>query len=70
MIFIAVAPPLILLLWWWAPETKGRTLEEIGGLFGDHVAADRERGIAKSTEMEAEKASVTHLGTRISDDGL
>lgn len=50
MIFIAVAPPLILLLWRWAPETKGKTLEEIGGLFGDHVAVERGEVNTKSLE--------------------
>ncbi|RFU33289.1 hypothetical protein B7463_g3053, partial [Scytalidium lignicola] len=70
MIFIAIAPPLILLLWWWAPETKGKTLEEIGGLFGDHVATGGPGIMTDSPGAEDEKASIIHVGTRGSEENV
>lgn len=38
LVFICAGPVGAGLIWWYAPETNGKTLEEIGGLFGDDLA--------------------------------
>lgn len=37
LLFICLGPVGAALIWMYAPETKGKTLEEIGGLFGDKL---------------------------------
>ncbi|EXJ69268.1 uncharacterized protein A1O5_07304 [Cladophialophora psammophila CBS 110553] len=38
LVFICAGPVGALLIWLYGPETKGKTLEEIGGIFGDELA--------------------------------
>lgn len=40
LVFICISPPLTVCLWVFAPETKGKSLEEIGALFGDQLATE------------------------------
>ena len=40
LVFICISPFLIALFFYFAEETKGKTLEEIGGLFGDVLAVE------------------------------
>lgn len=40
LVFITISPFLVALMWIFAPETKGKTLEEIGALFGDKLAGE------------------------------
>jgi hypothetical protein len=37
LVFICIGPIGAALLWKFAPETKGKTLEEIPSMFGDNV---------------------------------
>jgi hypothetical protein len=38
LVFLIITSINIFIVWWIFPETKGLSLEEIGELFGDHVA--------------------------------
>jgi uncharacterized oligopeptide transporter (OPT) family protein len=48
VVFLVLTLIHIFVVWWLFPETKGRSLEEIGELFGDEVAV-------KLTQLTAEE---------------
>ena len=62
----ALSLPIIV---WFFPETKGLTLEEIGALFGDHLALDiahlsepERTNLDKNLEhMDADHMNVEHM---------
>lgn len=52
IVFISITTVIFFIVWLWFPETRGRSLEDIGELFGDSVEAVpmREKGHAESIE--------------------
>lgn len=55
IVFIVVTSSIAVLMWFYFPETKGRSLEDIGQLFGDSIdpiTLDGKGGIAAS-EVDA-----------------
>lgn len=52
LVFIIISPVLIALFFYFAKETKGKTLEEIGGLFGDALAVESLDTLGEKLEQE------------------
>ncbi|OAP57496.1 hypothetical protein AYL99_08234 [Fonsecaea erecta] len=43
LVFVCVTASMIPVVWFYFPETKGRSLEDIGEVFGDNIALEDER---------------------------
>ena len=39
IVFILITTLIFFVVWFWLPETRGRSLEDIGEVFGDSVEA-------------------------------
>jgi len=59
--FICMTAVNILIMWRYFPETKGLSLEEINGKFGDEVAAPLEKETRAVERQETEKGSESQL---------
>ncbi|KAL2704463.1 hypothetical protein AAEP93_005534 [Penicillium crustosum] len=61
LIFILVPACGLPVIWFYFPETKGLTLEEVAGLFGDRVAATGSDNMTQSGSIGLEPASEKNI---------
>ncbi|KAH8144591.1 uncharacterized protein LAJ45_11426 [Morchella importuna] len=50
-------------VWSWFPETKGRSLEEVGALFGEEIVVESDIAAAKLAVAEEEEVGIARRGT-------
>ncbi|KEF56198.1 uncharacterized protein A1O9_07779 [Exophiala aquamarina CBS 119918] len=56
-VFISITTVIFFIVWFWFPETRGRSLEDIGELFGDSVEP-----VPVPEKGQAENIEVVHTG--------